>query len=184
MTRINVRRTSVAEGSAEPVSCDDLMAWARVTDEGERRVLERLITVAREEVERFTGYVLIPGTFLLTTQFATRVELPLIPITEISEVRTLDAYGEIATLDVTSYDAALSVAPAVLVIYGYTYGAGGMDVEVEAGYGAGESVPQELRQAVLDVALLHYTHRDDPALLTRVHAYLGTLSTTFGIVQA
>lgn len=180
---MNVQRISTLPTASEPVTAAELMAWARVTDPLDAPTFERLARVAREEVERFTGYVLVPGAFVVTSTWATRIAVPLTPIVALTEVRSIDGAGIVDVLDPASYVSLLTVAPALVVLSAYGWAAAAIEVEVAAGFVAVDDIPEELRQAVFDVALLHWTHRDDPELLDRVHAYLGTLSTTFGIVQ-
>jgi uncharacterized phiE125 gp8 family phage protein len=178
----DVRRVTTTPGAAPPLTADELMSWGRVTDDAERATAERLILVACDELQRYTGIVVLPGTFLVSLSYASRVELPLSPVSAVTAVRTLDEYGVGTLLDVSAYGTLLSVSPALLRVSGSYYGAG-LEVLVSAGYADAKDVPEDVRQALLDVALLHYQHRDDPALLDLSRAYLGTLVASFGIVQ-
>ena len=179
---IHVERISTAAGATEPVTADEFMVWARITDEAERATCERLITVARTEVEQYTGHVLVAGTFAITMRAAYAVELPLTPITSVDQVQGIDSLGVFTLLDPSAYVFVLSVTPAVLRVTDYNYSTGGYEVRVTAGH-ASDAVPAELKQTVLDVAALHYQHRDDPDLLERVRGYLSVINHQFGIVQ-
>lgn len=180
---MNVQRIATALGATPPVTAAELMAWARVTDPQEQSTFDRLIAVACQEVERFTGYVTLAGTFVVTTPWTTSdVQIPLTPVSAVHAVRAIDPYGASV---VEGYYALISVAPAIVRVGAYSLYPSGtaLEVELDAGYDAVTDVPEDVRQTVFDVALLHYTHRDDPELLSRIHAYLGTVSTTLGIVQ-
>ena len=178
----DVRRVTTTPGAEPPLTADELLSWGRITDDAERATADRLILVACDELQRYTGIVLLPGTFLVSASYASRVELPLSPVHSVDIVRTLDEYGTGTVVDVSGYGTLLSVSPALLRMTGSYYGAG-LEVLVSAGYADPKDVPEDVRQALLDVALLHYQHRDDPALLDLSRAYLGTLVSSFGIVQ-
>lgn len=179
---IQTRRLATAAGAVEPVTADELMVWARITDEAERATCERLITVARTEIEMYTGHVLVAGTFAITTQADYRIELPITPVVAITEVQSIDSLGVFVVVDPLSYAYVLTVTPALLRVTADAYYTSAYEVTVEAGYAA-DQVPADLKQAVLDVALLHYQHRDDPELVERVRGFLTTLHHQFGIVQ-
>ena len=56
-------------------------------------------------------------------------------------------------------------------------------IEVSAGYASG-LVPAGIVHYVRTLALLRYTHRDDPDALARAQAFAGAAVNSFGVVQA
>ena len=82
-----VERLTMAAGAEEPVSSADVMAYGRITDPAEEPMVVSLITAAREELERLTGRIVVPGTFAVETDtWVSRVDLPLAPVVSIDAV--------------------------------------------------------------------------------------------------
>ena len=158
---ITVARLTVAPDAAEPVSVDALMAFGRITDNDERPVVAAVIAAAREETERLTGRILLPGTFAVETDKpVSRVTFPIAPVVAVDGI----AWVEI--------DQPLPVpAPALLRL------------EVAAGYPTPEAIPEGIRHFVQTLALLRYAHRDDPAALEAAQAFAATGVAAFGVVQ-
>jgi uncharacterized phiE125 gp8 family phage protein len=186
---MRVTRLTTATGASEPVTLDDLKAYGRIVSADEQRVIEQLLLAARQEVERYSGHVLVPGTFRVSIdEWASRLELPLTPVREVTSVGYRYADAADVTVDETTYYADLSVAPPRVVFsspYARPYGlrgSAGIEIEVVAGYETRADVPEDIRQHVMTLALLMYEHRDDPDQLQKVRRYAADGASAFSVV--
>jgi uncharacterized phiE125 gp8 family phage protein len=186
---MSVVRLTTATGASEPVTLDDLKAYGRIVSTDEQRVIEQLLLAARQEVERYSGLVLVPGTFLVSLDaWAARLELPLTPVRGVTSVGYRYADAADVTVDPATYYADLDATPARVVFsnpYARPYGlrgAAGIELEVVAGYETRADVPEDVRQHVMTLALLKYEHRDDPDQLQKVRQYAADGASAFSVV--
>lgn len=186
---MSVVRLTTATGASEPVTLDDLKAYGRIVSADEQRVIEQLLLAARQEVERYSGLVLVPGTFRVSVDaWAARLELPLTPVREVTLIGYRYADGTDETVDEAAYYADLGVAPARVVFsnrYARPYdlrGSAGIEIEVVAGYETRAAIPEDVRQHVMTLALLMYEHRDDPDQLQKVRRYAADGASAFSVV--
>lgn len=176
-------RLTTADDVREPVRVEALTSFGRVAIVDRPDALESMIRAARTKVERYAGVVLVPGTFLVRGDRWTSVfDLPLFPVTGVTAFRYIDQAGATVTLDAADYvvDVATESSRVVLTSTApmpYNLRAlGGVELEVTAGYAEPEAIPEDIRQLVLRAALMTYEHRDDPALLGEVDAYIEAAS--------
>jgi len=189
-----VERLTVLAGAEEPVSSADVMAYGRITDPTEEPLVASLITAAREELERLTGRIVLPGTFRIEADaWLSAVELPLAPIVSIDAV----TYVTVDDLVPPDPPVALAAVDGLRTPLAYL-GRGRVGVaplststapvllriDVTAGYATPDAVPPGIRQYVRTLTLLRYQHRDDPEALAKAQAYAESGVTSFGVVQA
>jgi uncharacterized phiE125 gp8 family phage protein len=182
-------RLTTATGAQEPVSLADLKAYGRIVSTDEDRILEQLLLSARQSVERYSGHILVPGTFrVLHDTWAQVFELPLTPVRSVTSITYHRTDGTSDAPDAATYFADLTARPSRVAFYNrYTRpywlrGSAGIDIEVVAGYEKRSDVPEDVRLHVMRVALLGYEHRDDPDVMDRVDAYVGNGCSPFAIV--
>jgi uncharacterized phiE125 gp8 family phage protein len=182
-------RLTTAAGAREPVSIEDVRDFGRIVGSTEDRVLEQLILSARQEVERYTGHVLVPGTFRISLDsWSYRLELPLKPVRSVTSVTYQYIDGTSYVVDASTYYADIVASPARLVFSSYydgpyaLRGSGGIELEVVGGYETRADVPEDIRQHVITLALLGYQHRDDPNMLDRVRRYAADGASAFSVV--
>lgn len=140
--------------SAEPVSVAELKAFVRIERGDEDELIARLLTAAREAVERETGMLLARRAFRLVLDAVPPdgiVAAGRRPLRTVREVRAYDAAG------------AERLADAVLVrIEGDRFAIApelrdaALEIEFEAGT---DAAPEALRQAVLRIAAGSYETR-------------------------
>jgi uncharacterized phiE125 gp8 family phage protein len=182
-------RLTTATGAQEPASLADLKAYGRIVSADEDRILEQLLLSARQSVERYSGHILVPGTFRVLHDTWTRtLELPLTPVRAVSSVSYQYASGTTTVVDAATYYADLTARPA-RVAFGTYYvrpyalrGSAAIEIDVTAGYEKRSDVPEDVRLHVMRVALLGYEHRDDPDVLEKIEAFAGNGCSAFAIV--
>ena len=177
----------VTEPAEEPVSLQEAKDHLRVEVTTDDALIARLITDAREWVERFTRRALVTQTRRLWAyQFpdcyfdqdgigrdsacrdCTAVLLPGGKVQSVSNVKYVDAAGTLQTLAGSEYslDAKDPQKHARLVpAYGKSWPGtrsepNAVQVEYIAGYGAAAAVPAIVKQAVLLHAGWHYENRE------------------------
>lgn len=186
---MSVVRLTTAAGAWVPVQLAEAEAFARIHLVEDQVVLQRLIEAATREVERYSGHVLVPGTFRLTfDSWSRRLELPVTPITAIAAVRYLGVDGSTTTLSSGDYTADLGTVPARLS-FAASYipvtlrDIAGLEVEVTAGYPTVYAVPADIQQHVITLALLMHEHRDDPIALRQVRRYAAEGGSAFEVAR-
>jgi uncharacterized phiE125 gp8 family phage protein len=181
-------RLTTAAGAQEPVSLADLKAYGRIVSTDEDRMLEQFLLSARQSVERYSGHILVPGTFrVLHDDWQYLLDLPLTPVREVTAITYHSTDGTTDEPDAATYYADLTARPARVSFNAYTRpywlrATAGVDIEVTAGYEKRSDVPEDVRLHVMRVALLGYEHRDDPDVLEKVEAFVGNGCSAFAIV--
>ena len=176
----------IAAPAAEPVTLAEAKAWLRVDTTDEDATISALIASAREYVEAATRRRLMAqgwrivldrwpfvrgGDGSLEALWIGRcapvmeVWLPLAPVSAVSAMRVFDASGQVQPMPnnvwrfVGAPDQArlnFSSAPPQPGLQ-----AGGIEIDVAAGYGAEADVPAALRQAILLQVADWYQNRGD-----------------------
>jgi len=142
--------------AGEPLSLAEAKAFLRVEHNDDDATISALITGARIQVEALTRRALLTQTWRLTRDvWPASGVLPLLPapLRALVAVRVHDAAGNAQAVDPQSLGLDKVAAPAVLT---FERGAlpppgrraGGIEIDIEAGYGAAADVPEPLRQAV------------------------------------
>jgi hypothetical protein len=172
--------------AAEPVALADAKAWLRIDTNAEDTAISALIAAARQAVEAATRRCLVTqgwrivldawpfvgaadgslGALRLTAPPALlEARLPLAPLATVSAVRVYDAGGQPQALAAALWRLADAPDKARLVFTAAPPNpgvvAGGIEIDVVAGYGAASDVPAALRQAILMLVADWFENRGD-----------------------
>ncbi|MEM0945813.1 MAG: head-tail connector protein [Pseudomonadota bacterium] len=134
-------------------------------------VLERLLRAASGAVERRTGKVLLERSFLWTLNAwrgYAKEELPVGPVTSITELRILSADGVVSVISPVAYGLEPDTHRPVLAARSLglpTVPVGGLaEIAFDAGFAADWSgVPDDLAQAVFLLAAHYHENRHETA---------------------
>jgi uncharacterized phiE125 gp8 family phage protein len=176
----------IAPPAAEPVSLAEAKAWLRVDTTSEDAAIASLIGAARDAVEQATNRRLVTQSWRIVVDawpftqgadgslalLATRpssgvreVALRIAPLVSVTAVRVYDSGGQPQILAASMWRLvgaldrrrllfnAAPPAPGVP--------AGGIEIDVVAGFGAAGDVPAPLRQAVLELVAQGFENRGD-----------------------
>jgi uncharacterized phiE125 gp8 family phage protein len=154
--------------SIEPLTVDEAKDWARITDDTEDAVVERLISAARGHVEELTGRALITQTWdYFLDAFPGTIDVPRPRLISVTHLKYTDEDGTLQTLDVADYTIDLKREPARIVpAYGESWPGtrdvpNAVELRFVAGYGAtATSVPEQLRQAIAVLVATMYEQRE------------------------
>ena len=155
----------------EPVSLSEARAHLRVTHADDDDYISTLIKTARASVEAETGHCLVAqgwSVFLDDWPHCGIISLPLSPVMDVIDIR---AYGEddvAAVIDPAHYYTDKASRPPRIVLRGSRNWtrpgrvANGIEILAVVGFGtAAASVPQPLREAVLQLVGFWYATRGD-----------------------
>ena len=155
----------------EPISLTDAKIHLRVDNDAEDTLIQSLITAARVHIEVSLSIAMIRQNWLwLLDAWPARraLPLPLRPVSAITSVRVIDAGGTAQTLPADAYllDGRGNPARLVASKTGAWPKPGqvayGIEISLEAGYGAATGdVPQPLRQALL-LLVAHWFEQREP----------------------
>lgn len=159
----------------EPVTLAELKAQLRLETADEDDFLQGLILAARQHVERLTRLVLVRQFWRVYLDawprrqrnwpYQRRVFLGISPVKRVTGILLYDAAGDAQPLDPAFYRLDGARSPAALIIEAPALLPGrqgnGIEIDVEAGFGAAADVPAPLRQAILRLAALWFEHRHD-----------------------
>lgn len=150
----------------EPVTVDNVRAFLRLDDTGEDELLGLMIIAARMFVEGETGLTLVSQTWRFTRDqwpLSGLITLPFAPVQSLIAVNvakggtqhsqdlslfTLDGKGARPRL---AFSPGSVLSPDLLI--------GGISFDVVAGFGAADSVPGPLSQAVLRLVAFWFENR-------------------------
>lgn len=164
----------VTAPTIEPITVDEAKDWARITDDTEDAVVERLITAARGFVEEITGRALITQTWdyyldAFPCGLGT-IDVPRPRLQSVTFVKYTDEDGVVQTLDAAEYTVDTKREPARIVpAYGESWPSirdvpNAVQVRFVAGYGAAAvSVPEQLRHAIGVLVATMYEQRESVA---------------------
>lgn len=153
--------------ASEPVSLADAKAWLRIDTSAEDSLVAGLIPAARALVEAATRRLLMTQTWRLSFDDwpPGAVAMPLAPVASVAAVRVYDAGGVAQVVDSATWrlfetpDQARIVFSATPPTPGRAVS--GIEIDVVAGYGAANDVPQALRQAMLMLIARWFENRGD-----------------------
>ncbi|WP_121629960.1 head-tail connector protein [Tropicibacter alexandrii] len=141
-------------------------------DDVQNSVLGSFLRAAMAAIEARTGKALIERGFVITLADwrATDAQvLPVSPVTAITELAVIDAYGVATVIDAGRYRLVKDAFEPKLAPMGAmlpTIPTGGAaEIRLTAGFGAAfANIPADLQQAVLLLAAHYYEYRDETAL--------------------
>lgn len=177
----------IAPPAAEPVTLAEARAWLRVDTNDEDAAIASLISAARMLVESATRRALVTqgwrvmldawpagggegGWSILTTRPSatpSEIVIPLAPVQSVSAVRVYDAAGQPQTLALATYRLVGAPERARLVFLAQPphpgAAAGGIEIDLVAGYGDPPDTPAALRHAILALVSWWFDNRGDVA---------------------
>jgi uncharacterized phiE125 gp8 family phage protein len=154
--------------AVEPVTLADAKAYLRVAHSDDDAVIAALIAGARSHVEAQTRRALITQTWRLIRDGWPpdgRIAVVPVPLRSVVAARIYDAGGATHAIDTGAFVADKAAVPAILAFAPWTLtepgrAAAGIEIDVEAGYGAAPAnVPETLRQALLLLVAHWYENR-------------------------
>lgn len=189
----------VAAPAIEPITLAEAKSFLRVDGNEEDTLIEALITAARQTCELFTGQAFIDqtwdyyldqarltgpgpwwdgereGTIDSLFRMVSGIDLPLFPVSSITEVTTTNELDEESVFGPTNYRLERSKRPCrVALKTGASWPSGlrateSIRIRFVAGYGAAASdVPATIRQAMKMLVAHLFEHREPVAVGTIV----------------
>lgn len=157
--------------AAEPVTLSDAKHFLRVEHDDDDDLIAALIAGSRIHIEAQTRRAMITQTWRLTRDAwpeSGRLAVLPVPLVTLVAARIYKADGSTVAVDVTAFAIDKAAAPARLA---FTRGAlaaperpvGGIELDITAGYGDAEDVPEPLRQAVRLLVAHLYENRGSAA---------------------
>lgn len=161
----DVRTISVT--GEEPVTLADAKAQCRADGSDEVAFLQRLMKVAREKVENITGLLLRAQTVEITFTGGFPSRLPRAPLSEITSIAYADSATTTAVFEdfelYTQFDVPMLRPSLSAIHWPVLYPGGHVVVTATGGYDSAESVPDQLRHAILLLVSTYYDHRGPEA---------------------
>lgn len=152
--------------AGEPVSLAEAKDFLRVEHNDDDAAIAPLIAGARQHVESQTRRALMTQVWRLTRDLwpaSGVVPLLPVPLRALVAVRVYGSDGHAQALDPQDFDIDTAGAPAMLAcprgLPAPGRRAGGIEIDIEAGYGAAADVPEPLRQALRLLVAHWYENR-------------------------
>lgn len=152
--------------TAEALTLAGVKAHLRIDRDDEDALLQGLIAVARDHLERTTGLALISRQMRLYLDFWPAdgvIEIALGPVQSVTDVRIYDDQGVENTVDLAGHVLDGAGRPARLWLRSRpapSQAMNGIEVDFTAGFGeAGADVPDTLKRAMLTHIALMYEFR-------------------------
>lgn len=149
--------------AAEPVTLTEAKLHCRVDFADDDDLLERLISVARDHVERYCGVRFASETVEITCDcFADFARLPEAPVSSVTKIAYVDTAGATQTLDTSVYELRPDgLEPSIALKYGQQWPAIqlGSRITVTAVVGYGDA-PEAVKHAMLMLIGAWYENRE------------------------
>jgi uncharacterized phiE125 gp8 family phage protein len=164
----------VTAPTIEPLLVREAKDWARITDDVEDGIVERLITTARAHVEELTGRALTTQTWQYVLDafpcggpYPGQIDVPRPPLQTVTFLKYLDQAGVLQTISAADYTVDAKRVPArIIPAYGKSWPSprgvpNAITVEFIAGYGpAPTDVIEPLRQAIAVLVATLFAQRE------------------------
>lgn len=159
----------ISPPALEPLSLADARAHVRVDDTAEDALIARLVSAARERIERLSGLALITQRWLVSLDCwpsGAVLELPVSPVASIDVVRTFDDAGSATVADTSTLVLDGWARPARVLRTLPQWPAPGrlvqaIEIELTAGFGPTPGdCPADLVQAVAVLAAHWFENRE------------------------
>ena len=174
--------------TAEPLSLQEVKEYLRVDDATDERVVQPLITAARQFAEEHMNRALMQQTFTLMIDavidqdqplyegmrtapdlnyYKNYIVLPKSPVQSVTSVKTFNDSDEATTMAATKYYVDTQREPARIVLRtGETFPtalrvANAIEVIYVAGYTSAFTIPEPIRLGMLQHIAYMYEHRGD-----------------------
>ncbi len=169
-----VEETQVAEAALPVAGLKEHLRLGSGFSESDLQdtVLVSFLRAALAAIEARTCKALITRGFLLTLnawKTTSDQPLPLAPVSSITEIALVDAFGVASVVNPANYrlqaDAFQPRVRPLVSSFPDVGDNGSVEIRFQAGYGATfDAVPDDLKQAVLLLAAHYYEYRDETAL--------------------
>ena len=166
-----MRHVQVTPPTCEPVSMADAKLHAKIDESADNNTVTALIAAARKMAESYTNRVFITQTWKLFLDGApckSSLELPKAPLQSVTHIKSYDDSDAATTLDASNYFVDAMSRPGRIVLRSSGSWptpervANGFEAQFICGYGAdADSVPAEIKQAILLIIAHLYEHRGD-----------------------
>jgi uncharacterized phiE125 gp8 family phage protein len=164
-----VRLGQTGDTPVDPVSLAEAKAWLRVDHSEEDLIISALISSSTRMAEDFMGRAIMRQRLKLSLDcFPEVIELPMAPVSSVTNVKYLDAAGELQTLDASLYVVDTEATPPrIIPAYSQTWPStrdtiNAVRIEYVAGYGETQAdIPETIRMGIL-IAIVHiFDNRHD-----------------------
>ena len=167
--QIRYALTQVTAPAKEPLAHDKVKFHLRVEDGEHDDMIDLQIVAARREAETFMGRSLITQTWDMDLDRfpVSIIDVPKPRLQSVENIKHVDTNGVLRTLDASGYRVDAKREPGrITPAYGATWPATlavmNATVRFKAGYGdEAETVPADIRQALLLIVGRFYAHRED-----------------------
>lgn len=141
---------------ADAVELDDLRAHARLTEDYDDAEIARMGRAAAREAEDFAQIALLNQTIRVTLECCPRASTLPLPIAPLLDWSTVEVTADGVAIE--GFSIMTGQRPAIRLTGPRP--SGGMVIEYQAGFGAdAASLPDDLREAILNQALAYYDAR-------------------------
>lgn len=155
--------------AGEPLSLLDAKNYLRVAHDADDALISSMISAARMQVESRTRRALMAQTWRIVLDRwppSGSIVSPVSPLREIVAARVRDETGEAQALDTDIFISNAASSPGRIAFDGGRViepgkRTAGIEIDVEAGYGAAVDVPAPLVQAVRLLLARAYEYRGD-----------------------
>lgn len=153
--------------ASEPLSLSEAKNYLRVAHDTDDALIGSMISAARVQVESRTRRALITQTWRIVLDrwpVSATIVSPVSPLREIAGVRVRDAAGEAQELDADIFFANTASSPGLIAfdagrVTHPSAALAGIEIDIEAGYGAASDVPAPLVQAIRLLLARAYEYR-------------------------
>ncbi|MCW5680548.1 MAG: head-tail connector protein [Xanthobacteraceae bacterium] len=154
--------------AAEPLSLAEAKAWLRISHDDEDALVQSLLSSARIQAETQTRRALMTQRWRIVLDrwpVSGKISAPVTPLRALVAARVRNMAGEAETLDTDLFMLNAASAPGEIV---FDAGrvvhpgqlAAGIEIDIEAGYGAAADVPADFKQAIRLLLTRAYENRD------------------------
>lgn len=155
--------------SNEPLSLTEAKNYLRVDHNADDALIASMITAARMQVEARTRRALMTQTWRLVLDrwlSSGAIPSPVSPLREVIAARVRDQAGEAQELDTDIFIANTASSPGLIAfdagrVIHPVQDVAGIEIDIEAGYGAASDVPAPLLQAIRLLLARAYEYRGE-----------------------
>ncbi len=164
--------TLITSPATEPVTLAEAKAHLKVDTTDDDALLTSLIVAARTRAEWHSGRAFVTQSWTLWLDAWPQdglIEIPLPPLQSVTQVATYALDDAMSVLAPSLYQVDLASTPARLALKGMfpplanLRAVNAVAIAFTAGYGGANSVPQPIKQAILQIVADLYAHRGDEA---------------------
>ena len=153
---------------SEPVSLAEAKSFLRITDADDDALITSLVTAVRQKAENWTRRLFITQTWVLwqdSVPDGFTLSIPLSPLQSVSYIKSYDLSNVVSTFDSSNYLIDSSSTPGrVSLNDGQSWPTllrriNALEVEFVAGFGGASSVPEPIKQGILQWIKLLFANK-------------------------